>query len=192
MPRLRTFIALDLGKPIRDRLVALQNNFAKDTSGVNWVGPDNLHVTLLFLGEVDDRDVPAVCRAVADVTQTLPSFSISVEGVGCFPNPRRPHVLWVGVGAGAQEVVGLHDAIEPPLLALGCYRREDRKYSPHVTLGRLRSQQAPPGFVQALAKYQAWKAGEVGVCEVHVMSSELTPQGPNYSVLSRAKLIEKV
>jgi len=191
MPRLRTFIALDLGKPIRDRLVALQDNFAKDTSGVKWVGPDNLHVTLLFLGEVEDRDVPAVCRAVADVTQTLPLFSISVEGVGCFPNPRRPHVLWVGVRAGAQDVVALHDAIEPPLLVLGCYRREERKYSPHVTLGRLRSQQAPLGFAQALTKYQAWKAGDAVVGEVHVMSSELTPQGPNYSVLSRAKLMEK-
>lgn len=188
MPRLRTFIAIDLGKAVRDRLVALQTDFAKDTSGVKWVGPDNLHITLLFLGEVDDRELPSLCRAVEDVTQTLPSFTISVEGAGCFPNPRRPHVLWVGVGAGAQEVVALHDALEPPLLALGCYRREDRKYSPHVTLGRLRSQSAPPGFAEALAKRQSWKAGDVVVRDVHVMSSELTPQGPSYSVLSRAKL----
>lgn len=188
MPRVRTFIAIDLGKAIRDRLVALQNNFAKDTSGVKWVGPDNLHVTLLFLGEVDDRELPALCRAVGEVTQTLPAFSISVEGAGCFPNPRRPHVLWVSVGAGAQQVVALHDALEPPLLALGCYRREERKYSPHVTLGRLRSQQAPPGFAQAVTKYQTWKAGEIVVHEIHVMSSQLTPQGPNYAVLSRARL----
>ena len=188
MPRLRTFIAIDLGKAIRDRLVALQNNFAKDIGGVKWVGPKNLHVTLLFLGEVDNRDLPALCRAVDDVTRTLPSFSLSIEGAGCFPNPRRPHVLWVGVGAGAPEVVALHDALEPPLLELGCYRREERKYAPHVTLGRLRSEQAPSGFAQALTKHQTWKAGDVAVPDIHVMSSELTPQGPNYAVLSRAKL----
>ncbi len=188
MPRLRTFIAIDLGKTIRDRLVSLQENFAKITSGVKWVEPQNLHLTLLFLGEVDDREIPAVCRAAEEVTQPLAAFPISVEGAGCFPNPRRPHSLWVGVGNGVQETCVLHDALEPPLLALGCYRREERKFTPHVTLGRIRSVQAPAGFGQALAKYQAWKAGDAHVREVHVMSSELTPSGPVYTVLSRAKL----
>ena len=189
MARVRTFIAIDLGKAIRDRLVALQENLAKTVAGVKWVGPENLHITLLFLGEVDDRDLPAVCRAVEEVTQALPSFALSIEGAGCFPNTRRPRVLWVGAGAGTQEVVALHDALEPPLLALGCYRREERKYAPHVTLGRLKSEQAPAGLAQALTKHQTWKAGDTVVNEVHVMSSELTPHGPTYAVLSRAKLL---
>jgi 2'-5' RNA ligase len=188
MSRVRTFIAIDLGKLIRDRLIALQANFAKDVAGVKWVGPENLHVTLLFLGEVDNRDLPALCGAVEDVTTTLPSFSIGIEGTGCFPNPRRPRVLWVGVGVGAHEVCTLHDALEPPLLELGCFRREQRQYTPHVTLGRLKSEQAPLGLGAALTKHQTWKAGEIAVQEVHVMSSELTPQGPTYAVLSRAKL----
>ncbi len=188
MSRLRTFIAIDLGKPIRARLVALQAIFAKDISGVKWVEKENLHVTLMFLGEVEDRALPALCRAVDEVTQTLPRFSLSVEGAGCFPNPRRPRVLWVGVGAGAQEVCALHDALEPPLLALGCYRREERKYAPHVTLGRHKSEQAPLGLAQALTTHETWKAGDTAVHEIHVMSSELTPQGPTYAVLSRAKL----
>jgi RNA 2',3'-cyclic 3'-phosphodiesterase len=188
MPRLRTFIALDLGKTIRDRLVSLQENFAKITTGVKWVEPQNLHITLLFLGEVEDREIPAVCRAVEEVAQSLGSFSMSVEGAGCFPNARRPNTLWVSVGAGVQETCKLHDALEPPLMALGCYRREERKFTPHVTLGRIRSVQAPTGFAQALAKYQTWKAGDVTIRDVHVMSSELTPTGPVYTVLSRAKL----
>lgn len=189
MARLRTFIAIDLGRTIRERLVALQTGFAKDMAGVKWVEPENLHVTLLFLGEVNDRALPELCRTVEEVTQTLPSFSMSVEGTGCFPNPRRPRIVWVGVGAGAQQVCTLHDALEPPLLALGCYRREDRKYTPHVTLGRLKGEQAPAGLGPALAKQLAWKAGEVAVTEIHVMSSELTPHGPIYAILSRAKLL---
>lgn len=188
MARLRTFIALDLGKPIRERLVALQNDLAKAVAGVKWVESENLHVTLLFLGEVDERDLPALCNAVADVTQSLPAFSITVGGAGCFPNPRRPHVFWAGILEGADDVAALHDALEPPLLELGCYRREDRKYTPHVTLGRHRSNDAPPGLAAALAKSATWQAGDTMVREVHVMSSQLTPQGPSYTVLSRAKL----
>lgn len=188
MGRLRTFIALDLGKAIRERLVSLQNNLAKSVAGVKWVEADNLHVTLLFLGEVDERDLPALCKAVEDVTRSLPAFSITVGGAGCFPNARRPHVFWAGVMEGAEDVVALHDALEPPLLELGCYRREDRKYTPHVTLGRLKSDQAPTGLAAALVKLESWQAGDAKVSEVHVMSSELTPQGPSYTVLSRAKL----
>jgi 2'-5' RNA ligase len=188
MARVRTFIAIDLGKAIRERLVSLQEELADTVSDVKWVEKDNLHVTLLFLGEVDDRELPALCRAVDDVTQTMPAFSLSVEGAGCFPNPRRPRILWVGIGAGADEVVALHDGLEPPLLELGCYRREERKYMPHVTLGRLRGEQAPQGLAAALTKQQAWSAGEASVREVHVMSSELTSHGPSYTILSRAKL----
>lgn len=188
MARLRTFIAVDLGQAIRDRLGSLQDNFRRLTAGVKWTEAENLHITLLFLGEVDDREIPAVCKAVDDVCQASPVFPSSVEGSGCFPNPRRPRILWVGVGAGASELIALHDALEPPLLALGCYRREERKFTPHVTLGRVRGEAAPAGLAQALAKHQSWKAGDTTVREVHVMASELTPTGPKYTVLSRSKL----
>ena len=189
MKRLRTFIALDLGKAVRDKTVALQESLARAGADVKWVEQENLHVTLLFLGEVDDRDVPAVCRAVGDCCKERGPFTMGVEHVGCFPNMRRPRVVWVGVGAGAQEVVALHDALEGTLLELGCYRREDRQYTPHITLGRVKREEAPADALAALlAKKAGWQAGEVAVREVLVMSSELTPQGPVYSVLSRAKL----
>src|SRR6516165_2238024 len=105
MPRLRTFIGVDPGKPIRDRLVTLQESLARAGVEVKWVEPENLHVTLLFLGEVDAREVPSVCRAVADGTRPQPPFLVSIETVGCFPTPRRPRVLWAGVGEGLQPLV---------------------------------------------------------------------------------------
>jgi 2'-5' RNA ligase len=188
MARLRTFIAVDLGDAIRNRCVALQETLGRGGAEVKWVGPDNLHVTLLFLGEVDDRDLSALCGAVAEVCATLEPFVASIEGVGCFPNPRRPRVVWVGVGAGRQELVALHDALEPPLLELGCYRREERRYTPHVTLGRVRGEPGGELLGPALARQAAWKGGEVEVGEVLVLSSELRPEGPVYGVLSRAKL----
>lgn len=188
MSRLRTFIAVDLGKPIRDRIVNLQEGLARTTNEVKWVEPENLHVTLLFLGEVDEREVVEVCRAVGDVGKEIAPFPVSVETVGCFPNLRRPRILWVGIGTGLQELVALHDALEPPLLDLGCYRREDRPYTPHITFGRAKGEAISFKLTEAIAKKTGWQAGETEVSEVLVMSSELTPKGPIYTVLSRAKL----
>lgn len=188
MARIRTFIAVDSGQAVRDRLVALQRQLAEEGAGVKWVDPQNLHFTLLFLGEVDERDLLAVCNAVTEVTRRLPSFSVTVQGTGCFPNMRRPRILWVGLGQGLQEMVALHDALEKPLLELGCYRRENREHTPHITLGRVRGEGPTGNLSAAMTKLRAWKAGECHVAEVQVMSSELGPDGPTYSVLSRGKL----
>lgn len=188
MPRIRTFIGIDPGKAIRSRLVALQENLARAGADVKWVEPDNLHVTLLFLGEVEDRDVPQVCRTVEETVAGLQAFELTIERAGCFPNRRRPRVLWVGVGRGLQETVTLHDVLEPPLLDLGCYRREDRQYTPHITLGRVRSERPSEKLVAALAKYEGFQAGETVIDEIQVMSSQLSSNGPTYTVMSRAKL----
>src|SRR5579875_1429122 len=191
MARLRTFIAIDLGKAIRDRCLALQETLARDGAEVKWVEEENLHLTLLFLGEVEDRDLPALCQTVADCCAFRAPFTLSVETVGCFPNLRRPRVIWVGVGAGSAEVCALHDALETPLLELGCYRREERTYTPHITLGRVKGERSITALTTALARQAKWRGGETDVREVRVLSSELTPQGPIYTVLSRAKLRTK-
>src|SRR5436190_13882377 len=138
MARLRTFIALDMGKVVRDRLVALQESLARAAPEVKWVEAENLHVTMLFLGEVDDRSVLEVCRAVGDSCRPLAPFAINVEKVGSFGNPRRPRTVWVGVGDGAAEVTALHGVLEERLLELGYYRREERQFTPHITLGRVK------------------------------------------------------
>jgi 2'-5' RNA ligase len=188
MSRLRTFIAVDPGQAIRDRLVALQENLARSGSQMKWVEPENLHFTLLFLGEVDDREVPDVCRAVGECCAGIESFEMTVGGVGCFGNPRRPRTVWVGLTEGDPEMVALHDALEAPLLELGCYRREDRPFTSHLTLGRVKGDRADNRLAAALPKYVGWQGGSVAVGDVRVMSSELRPAGPLYTVLSRAKL----
>ena len=184
----RTFIAIDPGQAVRDRLASLQETIAKTGADIKWVEHENLHLTLLFLGEVDQRNITAVCRAVSDAAATQPTFSMTVEKAGAFPNSRRPRTLWVGVGAGTQEICALHDAAEPALLELGCYRREERAYTPHLTLGRVRADLAGDALTAALTKRADWSAGETTVREILVMGSELTRDGPAYTVLSRAKL----
>ena len=188
MARIRTFIAVEVDKNIRERMVTLQETLARSGTDVNWTQPENMHVTLLFLGEVDERDVVSVCRAVSACCEKLAPFTMKVERAGCFPNPRRPRILWVGVGDGTQELCALHDALETPLLELGCYRREERQYTPHITLGRVKGQRPADRLAEELQRQLGWRAGEAEVREVVVMSSELRPEGPVYAVLSRGKL----
>jgi 2'-5' RNA ligase len=187
MSRIRTFIAVGLDQNVRNRTVALQETLKKTDTEVKWVEPENLHVSLLFLGEVEDREVVEVCRIVSETAQHHASFLMSVEITGCFPNPRRPRVLWVGIGQGAQSLCAIHDALEIPLLDLG-YRREERKYSPHITLGRVKSDRSTEKLASTLAQHAGWKGGEFHVREILVMGSKLTPTGPEYTVLSRGKL----
>lgn len=188
MARLRTFLAIGLEPAMVSRLVAVQHSLARAAEEVKWVEEENLHVTLLFLGEVDERDIHKVCKVIRQTCARIPAFTMALEGVGCFGNPSRPRTLWVGVGEGARELVALHDALEKPLMELGCYRREERGYTPHVTLGRAKGARENEALAEALAKQAGWRGGESAVDAVLVMSSELRPEGPVYSVLSTAEL----
>src|SRR5207253_6777135 len=188
MARTRTFLAVDIGDAIRKQAAAVQRELAATGANVKWVLPANLHLTLLFLGELDDRDLAQVCRLAAKSTAKLEPFRISIDGVGAYPNLRRPKVLWAGVDEGAEELIALFLAIEEPLFEAGFYRKEERAFSPHLTLGRAKEE--ADGFLlsPALAKYSAWTAGITMVEEVLIMASDLRREGPEYSVLGRAEL----
>ena len=191
MARLRTFIAVDLTREIRDRCLGLMETLAEAAPAVKWVEEDNLHVTLVFLGEVDDRDLIDVCRAVQAVCATIKPFALEIAGVECFGDPRRPRTIWVGVEEGKEQLVTLHDALEQAMLELRCYRREERRFTPHVTLGRVKGDEPSEDLPQALLRQRDWRGGECTISEVRVLSSELRKEGPIYSVLSRAKLGRK-
>lgn len=188
MPRIRTFLAVEIDDGIRRSAAALQAALAQSGAAVKWVAPEAMHVTLQFIGEVDDRDLPALCRAVAKVAKGLPPFALRVAGVGAFPTPRRPKVVWAGITDGATELQHLFAALEPPLIDLGLYRREERGYTPHLTLGRTKSEADGTALAAVLPKHLAWQGGHTAVEEVVVFSSELRRDGPEYTPLGRAAL----
>ncbi len=188
MPRTRTFIALEIDDEIRNNAILLQTDLAKTGAEVKWVEPESMHVTLLFLGEVDDRELHSVCRAVKEVAAKEPPFVLRVSGVGAFPTPRRPKVVWAGITDGAEELKRLHERLEAKMLDLGCYRTEDRDYTPHITLGRVKGEADGLTLAPELPKIQAWSGGRTVIDEVLVFSSELERSGPVYTVLGRGKL----
>ncbi|HLW63858.1 MAG TPA: RNA 2',3'-cyclic phosphodiesterase [Gemmataceae bacterium] len=191
MPQsMRTFIGVPLVPGIRDKLVALQQQLAETSGSVKWVEPENLHVTMLFLGEVDAREVLTVCRTVEGVVGALEPFAMRVAGIGCFPNPRRPRTIWAGIEEGSRELIELHTALEQPLMEKGCYRREERAFTPHITLGRVKGESDTRALAEALKLQADWFAGQMTVKEIHVLSSELMKEGPVYTVLSRARLVQ--
>lgn len=190
MARVRTFLALDVGDSLRQQLASLQDKLRADAPKVQWVAPDNFHVTLLFLGDVDDRNLMEVCRAADMACRGPAPFSIALAGVGCFPNLRRPRTVWAGIGAGADEVGRLHQDLATAFEARGLYRPEDRPFAPHVTLGRIGRDDDGEAAAAAFAKQRAWKGGETAIGEVLILASDLTPKGPEYTVLGRVKLKE--
>jgi 2'-5' RNA ligase len=184
--RIRTFIALQLTPNIRQRLVAWQDKLAAAIPEVKWVEPENLHVTLLFLGEVPDREVAEVCQRVEEAVAEVAPFSVMVEGLGCFPEPRRPRVLWAGITTGSEQLQQVHALIEKPLHYLG-FRREERRYVPHITLGRLKADREVPRLPELLREYRSCRGGEMLASEICIMASQLERSGPIYTVMGRAR-----
>lgn len=186
--RMRTFIAVSVDQFTLDRVVGLQKRLQTAGAQAKWVEPENLHITLLFLGEAYDQDVPSICAVVKEVCRGVKAFPLTVGGVSAFPSPRRPRTLVATIREGAEQLIALNAALEPPLMALGCYRHEARPYNPHLTLGRIKAQTDTAPLTAALGKFSAWEGGQSLVRQVEVLSSDLRADGPEYAVLSRVKL----
>ncbi|MBN1640142.1 MAG: RNA 2',3'-cyclic phosphodiesterase [Anaerolineae bacterium] len=190
METLRTFIAVDLAPALRGALGDLQARMQADVPPrlVRWVRPEGIHLTLVFLGDVPVVQVPAIAAALRTVCARHAPFSFSLGGTGCFPNVRRPRVVWVGVDEPTGALVRLQGDVERALQPLG-YRPEQRRYTPHLTLGRVKggSREA----VEALGAYVARarvRLGEMDVDAVHLIRSELLPGGAVYTSLEAAPL----
>jgi 2'-5' RNA ligase len=190
MPDLtRTFVAIPLSEPVRAAVERLRGRIQAEIQGARWVEPRNYHVTLAFLGDVPHADLAEVCRAVTAAAAAHAPFDLTVHGLGAYPTPARPRVLWAGLtGPGVESLRSLHADLERALRQLG-YPPDDR-FSPHVTLARFKPGKAPAPDLTALVERHAgrWQAGNLRVDEVLVYSSSPDPEGPTYTVLSRGPL----
>ncbi len=184
----RTFVAVEIDAAVRSRAEKLIERLAGSPADVKWVEAHNLHLTLKFLGDVPSGETPRVCDAVARGAAKVEPFELEVCGAGAFPSAGRPRTLWLGSGDGEQGMIELHGHVETPLAKLG-YRKEHRRFHPHLTLGRVR--RSGPGVAELgeLVKQNAdFPAGRLTVREVVVFTSQLTRTGPTYEALSHAKL----
>jgi len=183
----RTFVAVEISPEVRSHAARLIASLNGTAAKVKWVDPHNLHMTLKFLGEIDLREAPQVCAAVAEAMADLPPFSIRVAGAGAFPDVVHPRTVWLGVTEGSEEMVELHERLEANLTKLG-FRQEQRRFRPHLTIGRVRGLQGAAELGQLVADRADFDAGVSDIDEVVVFSSELNRDGPTYETLSTATL----
>jgi 2'-5' RNA ligase len=185
---IRTFVAVEIDAAVRQRAAKLIALLSAAGADVKWVDAVNLHFTLKFLDEVSLSDIPELGEVVSRAVATIKPFDLEVHGGGAFPNAARPKTIWLGAGSGQEQMIALHGALEAALAKLG-FRKEHRRFTPHLTLGRVRtSGPAVDELGQLLQQQAAFDAGECRVGQVVVFSSELTPEGPLYQALCRAKL----
>ena len=184
----RTFVAVELNDRVRQQAVALIESLAAVGADVKWVDAENLHLTVKFLDEVAMKEIPRVCDAVARAAAIAAPFELEIRGAGAFPNAARPKTVWLGAGGGQEQMAALFAALETSLAKLG-FRKEPRRFVPHLTLGRVRSGGPAVAALGELLQQRAdFRAGESRIARLVVFSSELTPQGPLYSPLSYAPL----
>lgn len=152
-----------------------------------WVRPEQLHFTLRFLGEIPDGRAAAVSLALAQALEAVERFTLEIAGLGAFPRPQSARVVWAGCGEGADRLAALAGRVESALVGAG-FEPETRPFAPHLTLGRLPQAGATPQVAAALRKASGRRFGAVAVSEVVLFRSDLRPQGPLYTPLSRHPL----
>jgi len=188
MARQRTFVAIDLNADVRRRAKTLLNVLSRGTSGVRWVAPDQLHVTLKFLGDVDDTRFYAVCEAVRKAVGGRAPFSLACRGVGAFPDLSRPRTVWLGIEDPDGQLAELQTDVERQLRELD-FPEENRPFRPHVTLGRVQDYARDLDSLQEALEAQAeFDAHWLTIESCTVYASELRRAGPVYSVLGRIPL----
>lgn len=187
----RLFVALEPPEPVRRRLAALMVDLrraaGRAADEIRWVPPENVHLTLQFLGAVPEERVAAVEAALRAAAAASRPLSLEVRGAGGFPNARRPRVVWAGVAGDVAPLAALAAGLGRRLAPLG-FPPEDRPFSAHLTLGRAREGRGAPGLAGALAGFAEdagtpWRATDVVLFESH-----LSPKGPRYEPLVHTPL----
>jgi 2'-5' RNA ligase len=186
----RSFVAVLLPEALRVRLAAAIDELRAGARRVAWVPVQNLHVTLRFLGAVDEATLQRVREALEAGTVAIAPFAVRVGGLGGFPPGRAPRVIWAGVTGGAEALCALSARLETALAERGI-PPEGRPFHPHVTLGRARDPRGVPELAGRLAAARD-EFGETVVDAVHLMRSDLDPAGARYGVLARAALGARV
>jgi RNA 2',3'-cyclic 3'-phosphodiesterase len=189
---LRTFIAIELNRPLREALARIQDQFRAQMprGSVRWVEADGIHLTLKFLGDTPRKQVPEIEAALQRAVAGFGPFEFTVEGRGCFPNTRRPRVVWVAVRDHGQMLARLAAAVEREVAPLG-WPTEDRPFSPHLTLGRVGrgvSSHDETAVGQAVEQSVVEQIGRQRVSGINLMQSELNPSGAVYRRLLEVAL----
>jgi 2'-5' RNA ligase len=177
----RSFIAIDIGDPATIAAITrFEGSLQATGANLKLVDPHNLHLTLRFLGNVASPRLAAIQKRLDDLV--FNPFHVAIKGVGVFPSQRRVNVVWIAFETGHLEIIDLYQQVNARLVECG-FQPERRRFSPHITIARVRSGRNRAQLVAAIVDAQATTFGTFQVNALKLKKSVLTPQGPIYSTL---------
>ncbi len=186
---MRCFIAIELDETIKRQLIAAQDLFRQLTGKISWVKPEQMHLTIKFLGSLPETKIPEVTEAMktAISKSRITSFEFTIKGLGAFPRPVSPRILWAGVTL-TDPMKKLHKAIDAELSLLEI-PPDEREFTPHLTLARIKSKTTPQACKNIIENNADFTAGTQRVEHITLFASQLKPTGAVYTVLSQVSLI---
>lgn len=188
MSLIRAFVAIEIPPALQEQIAAQGQALKKALPAkIRWTAPQNIHLTLKFLGDIAPASQPALTQALAATAAQQTTFDIVIGGFGVFPGPRNPRIFWLGIQA-PPDLARLHRSIETTCARLG-YPPEEKPFNPHLTLGRLRDQADLTNLRPALQQIQIAPLGQITVSSLTLFRSDLRPQGPIYAPLAHFPLI---
>ncbi|MFN3763092.1 MAG: RNA 2',3'-cyclic phosphodiesterase, partial [Anaerolineae bacterium] len=192
METVRTFIAIILPESVIRQLAQVQRQLERQAppESVRWVKPEGIHLTLKFLGDTPVGKLDAIRAALGEVASRASPCAFTVGGLGCFPNARRPRVLWVGVQPMGEELASLQREVERAMKPLG-FPPEGRDFTPHLTLGRVRDRIPPADLARLgtlVSSTDVGTLGEVQARSFALIQSVLKPSGAEYTPLAEFRV----
>lgn len=182
---LRLFIAIDISQRIRGEIGNLIEILGKYDADIKWIKPENIHLTLKFLGGTSDALVPRIREAVA-MLSSHKQFYITIHGVGVFPDEKHPRVLWIGI-VNSDPLKALKDSLDNALSSID-FQRDDTVFHPHLTIGRVRSRKGILSLMREFSLFRDKQFGDCLVDRVNLMKSDLKPTGSEYTCLHSIEL----
>lgn len=180
----RAFIAIDLPANIRSSLGEAQDILKSFGFRVRWVRPQNIHLTLKFLGNIDSDHVAKIIAAMTQTVDDFSGVSLFAREIGVFPNIRRPRIIWAGLDGKLETLKNLQQTLEKHLGALG-FPTETRAFKAHLTLGRVKGKIASAQMKSAIDKLKGFESESFEIHEIFLFKSELRPSGAVYSKVQR-------
>ena len=188
--KMRAFIAIELSPDLRKRLAFLEEQLKSSGADVKWVKPDHIHLTLKFLGEIDEKQLGEITKIIQETADKNKRFLIRLASPGAFPNINSPRVIWIEIDKGDLETKEIAKILEKKTAKVGI-PQESRPFSSHITLGRVRSGKNCEKLVknlENLASNSTQDSPEFLATKITLFKSTLTPGGPIYEALKEADL----
>ncbi len=184
---MRMFVAIPVPDSVKQHARMFRNELGASRADIKWVEYENYHLTVKFLGEVDEASLPVINKNLMRAADSCPDFNLSIDGLGFFPSRIRPRVIWLGLRGEIEKAEFLGERVDAYLASLGFEEAKEHRF--HLTLGRIRTD-AQLNELLKIAEHMAGhkKVNPFKVDRVQLMQSSLGPSGPKYSVLETYEL----